>query len=401
MKSEVRVNKNPRLTEENMFTPRREQGWVSPYLVTSAIAASLRKGMPGAVKLLIAVLVVMSFGLSCSASAQEVTGSVAYFKLDEGAGVAAADSSGNGNNGTLFNNPTWTQDYAPTCNQNQFALNFNGTQRVTVEDSNSLHFDGDFSGAVWVKTTDQFAVITEKDIPNIGNPALIFIIESGHAAFIVGLAGLPDFIVFSNDTVSDGNWHHLAFVRRGDRLEIYLDGQLNGLRTGVPSGSVANGERLTLGGDEGGLGSGVFNGLTGTLDDFQLFNRALSASEIQTLSCQVTNVQIDIKPGSFPNSINLGSNGTVSVAIFSTATFDATQIDPLTVTLASAPVKLKGNGTPQFSNQDVDGDGLLDLVVHVSTSTLQLSETDTEAVLEGETFSGKAIRGKDTIRVVP
>lgn len=112
-------------------------------------------------------------------------------------------------------------------------------------------------------------------------------------------------------------------------------------------------------------------------------------------------VSIDIKPGSFPNSINLGSGGTVPVAIFSTASFDAMMVDPLTVTLASAPVRLKGQGTPQASFQDVNADGLLDLVVHVSTEALQLTETDTEAVLEGATLDGTHIRGRDTVRVVP
>jgi hypothetical protein len=112
-------------------------------------------------------------------------------------------------------------------------------------------------------------------------------------------------------------------------------------------------------------------------------------------------VSIDIKPGSFPNSINLGSGGTVPVAIFSTTTFDARTVDPTTVTLASAPVALKGKGTLMTSFEDVNGDGLLDLVIHVSTSALQLSETDTEAVLEGKTSGGTPIRGQDTVRVVP
>ena len=89
------------------------------------------------------------------------------------------------------------------------------------------------------------------------------------------------------------------------------------------------------------------------------------------------------------------------VAILSSATFDATRVDPTTVTLASAPVKLKGKGTPMASVEDVNRDGLPDLVVHVSTDALQLSATDTEAVLEGKTFDGTAIRGTDSIRVVP
>lgn len=112
-------------------------------------------------------------------------------------------------------------------------------------------------------------------------------------------------------------------------------------------------------------------------------------------------VAIDIKPGSFPNSINLGSGGTVPVAILSTSTFDATKVDPLTVTLASAPVKLKGKGKPMASFEDVSGDNLLDLVVHVDTTALQLSETDTLANLEGKTFDGIEIRGSDSVRVVP
>jgi len=112
-------------------------------------------------------------------------------------------------------------------------------------------------------------------------------------------------------------------------------------------------------------------------------------------------VTIDIKPGSFPNSVNLGSGGTVPVAVFSTVSFDATTVDPVSVTLASAPVKLKGKGTSMASFEDVNGDGRLDLVVHVETTALQLSETDTITVLEGQTFAGQAIRGTDSVRVVP
>jgi hypothetical protein len=76
-------------------------------------------------------------------------------------------------------------------------------------------------------------------------------------------------------------------------------------------------------------------------------------------------------------------------------------VDQTTVTLASAPVKLTGKGTPMASFQDVNGDGRLDLVVHVTTSAFQLTVSDTIAVLKGKTNGGVSIKGTDTIRVVP
>jgi len=109
---------------------------------------------------------------------------------------------------------------------------------------------------------------------------------------------------------------------------------------------------------------------------------------------------IDIDPGALPNTINLKPGGTVSVAILSTPAFDARTVNPLTVTLAGAPVKLKGQGNPTFSFQDVNGDGLLDIVVRVDTALLQLNYTDTQASLVGQTFEGQAIRGVDSVKIV-
>jgi CARDB len=112
-------------------------------------------------------------------------------------------------------------------------------------------------------------------------------------------------------------------------------------------------------------------------------------------------VGIDIKPGSYPNSINLGSNGVVPVAILSSATFDAASVDPLSVTLSSSPIVLRGNGTPSASLQDVNDDGLADLVVQVSTEALQLTTSSTSASLQGRTYGGVAIAGTDDVNIVP
>ena len=140
----------------------------------------------------------------------------------------------------------------------------------------------------------------------------------------------------------------------------------------------------------------------GTIDLADIFTGELSsppAVEVN-VGISVTAVEIDLKPGSSPNSINIGSNGTVPVAILSTNTFDATTVDPLSIDLSGARVELKGRGTPMASPEDVNGDGLIDLVVHVCTDALELSDTDTAVVLDGKTNGGAAIRGTDSVRVI-
>ena len=110
-------------------------------------------------------------------------------------------------------------------------------------------------------------------------------------------------------------------------------------------------------------------------------------------------MDIDIKPGELPNSINLKPKGTVPVAILGASDFDLMTVDPETLTLAGAPVKMKKNGTLQASFEDTNGDGFLDLVIHVSTKELDLSEGDTEAILEGQTFDGQDMEGSDSVEV--
>ena len=64
-------------------------------------------------------------------------------------------------------------------------------------------------------------------------------------------------------------------------------------------------------------------------------------------------VQIDIKPGAFRNVINLGSAGAIPVAILSTPAFDALTVDPLTITLDGAKVKLVGKGQRPLCSAEV------------------------------------------------
>ena len=106
-------------------------------------------------------------------------------------------------------------------------------------------------------------------------------------------------------------------------------------------------------------------------------------------------IDIDIKPGSYPNSINLKSKGNVPVSILSDSTFDATTVDRSTVVFAGASPLLIGQ-TPE----DINYDGLLDVVLHFKTQELNLQPGDTEACLTGKTLSGQEFEGCDSVRIV-
>jgi hypothetical protein len=106
-------------------------------------------------------------------------------------------------------------------------------------------------------------------------------------------------------------------------------------------------------------------------------------------------VTIDVKPGSYPNSINLKSKGNIPVAILSSSAFDATTVDRNTVVFAGASPLSIGQ-TPE----DVNGDGLLDVVLHFKTQDLNLQVGDTKACLSGKTLAGQEFKGCDSVRIV-
>lgn len=112
-------------------------------------------------------------------------------------------------------------------------------------------------------------------------------------------------------------------------------------------------------------------------------------------------IEIDIRPGNDINPINPRSQGTILVALLSTDGFDApTQVDQSSLTFGRTGVEPSlafCNTTPQ----DVNGDGLLDLVCHFRTQTAAFQAGSTQGVLRGETVEGAAITGTDSVLIVP
>lgn len=107
-------------------------------------------------------------------------------------------------------------------------------------------------------------------------------------------------------------------------------------------------------------------------------------------------VEIDIKPGSDANPINLNSKGVIPVAILSTDNpyFDATTVDGSTIEFAGAsPVHGGGH------LKDVDGDGDIDWVGHFKIQEMSIEAGDATTVtltLKGETQGSSVSETQDS-----
>ncbi|MCH7556076.1 MAG: hypothetical protein IIB56_01320 [Planctomycetes bacterium] len=216
---------------------------------------------------------------------------VGWWRLDEGSGTIAKDSSGNGNNGTLEGNP----------------------QRVAGKIGGALKFDGDDDQitlkypltvgsssntvAAWIKVplagtegldaSERVGIVlgSYNDSPNT-NWEL-------HAAGQMRLWWNGGQIDHRGTTdLRDNTWHHITWVRdkATNANYMYIDGQLETTIATLGTDLTFN-TTHKIGGDNRGSPPN-FHGL---LDDVQIYSRALTQEDIQE-------VMIGIPPGSASNS---------------------------------------------------------------------------------------------------
>ncbi|MFX0201421.1 MAG: LamG domain-containing protein, partial [Candidatus Hodarchaeota archaeon] len=206
---------------------------------------------------------------------------VGWWKLDDGSGNTAVDSSGNGYDGTVYGNAQWidgtlqfdgVDDYVDLPIGTLISSLTNSSFLVWVNFSNT--------GGAWQRIWD-FGTGTQINMfltPRIGtaDEMRFAITESGYT---------DEDQTTAPDTLASG-WHHVALIIDIDNNahRLYLDGEL------VAENTEARYSPSTLGettqnwlGRSQYVADGYF---VGSVDDFQIYNHAMSANEIRTITIE-------------------------------------------------------------------------------------------------------------------
>lgn len=122
---------------------------------------------------------------------------------------------------------------------------------------------------------------------------------------------------------------------------------------------------------------------------------------ISGVTPEIMQINIDIKPGSTGLApINPRAKGKIPVALLSSQNFNALSADPASLTFGAS-----GNeGSLSHcgkSGEDVNGDGLLDLVCHFENQDANFEKGDLEGILRGRTNTGTAFEGRGLLKIVP
>lgn len=196
------------------------------------------------------------------------------YKLDEGTGTRAEDSSGNANTGYLVNGPTWATGVLGS------AASFNGTNAYLYSPTTTSIPIGNAKQTIswWQYVsanpgTEMCAVGLKNN--NTGTGICV--------GFKSGLFGVWKFetkswlLSASQPTVNE--WHHCAYTFDGIQHRLYVDGTEVANSTTSASTSVPSLIYVAAAG--GWAGAANF---AGKIDDVRIYQRALSSFEIQLIN---------------------------------------------------------------------------------------------------------------------
>ena len=298
---------------------------------------------------------------SATVAAGPPPGLVGAWGFDEGVGTTTADQSGKGNGGTLTN-ATWV-----TGGKFNKALSFNGTNAwVSVPDSATLDLTTGMTLEAWVKPSSvggwQTAVVKEQP----GNLVYgMYANTSANRSETEVYTGSATQSLVGTGALSAGIWSHLAATYDGNMLRLYVNGaqvsQLLTIGTILTSNSP-----VRIGGNA--IWGEYFNGL---IDEVRIYNRALSATEIQN------DMVRSITPDTTPPTVTARTPGPgaagINVGSSATATFNEL-MNPSTITSSTFLLK-------DASNVSVPANVTYDSATSVATLTVQ------SALVYGATYT--------------
>jgi prepilin-type N-terminal cleavage/methylation domain-containing protein len=174
-------------------------------------------------------------------------------------GNIAKDTSGNGNNGTIYG-------ATPVQGKVREALSFDGNDYVQIKNSPSLNLPGDNESVfLWVKHNNSDYIFFQ----NNGWSRRLY---KNYWAFYSPLKYLQ------LPGLNDNNWHFVGYTIMGTKVDAYLDGKL--VDTATITVPPAN-SYWWIGRVCGGATCESY--YTGLVDEVQIYNRALTAYEIKAL----------------------------------------------------------------------------------------------------------------------
>lgn len=215
-----------------------------------------------------------------------LNGLVAHWKFDEGSGMIAHDSAGD-NDGVVYG-AQWTRG------QVGGALDFDGIDDyVEIPDDDSLTPNAEITIAYWVYKTGsghagvyKYAqCVTKPASPGSSRAYSLQVVGNSDTAFLRVFSDWNTYDDIEGDTiVSKNEWHHIAGTFDSGNAAVYVDGQLDG-STAMSVTSIMNDvQPLTIGAFWSYCGvDSLVATLRGKIDDVRIYDRALSAQEIEEL----------------------------------------------------------------------------------------------------------------------
>ncbi len=219
-------------------------------------------------------------------STPPASGLIGYWKFDEGSTTSTADSSGNGNGGTLSNGAAWT-----TGKDTNGILFDNNNDSVDIANESNFDFDrtSPFTVSAWIyrqSNSSEDDIIEKYNGGAVSGWTLWFNASSSLLTFDIGNSSINRISITTLAPISLNTWHHVAVTYSGSSAasgaKIYVDGvqQTVTIGTDALTASALNNNPVVIGSDASGSTCCVFDG---KIDEVRVYNRALSGGEIRDI----------------------------------------------------------------------------------------------------------------------